>query len=86
MSVLNLAVLLSLLMVTFWLKQSGGICTLVLTPQNDGGKMDLTLDCSLCYFDGTFDVDGCDIYEVLSLDTCKESASHCRQLMYLTFT
>ena len=51
-----------------------GICTLVLTPQNDGVKIELTLDCSLCYFEGTFDVDGCDIYEVLGLDTCKKSA------------
>ena len=49
-----------------------GICILVLTPQNDGGKMDLTIDCSVCYFEDIFDVSGCDIYEVLGLDTCKK--------------
>ena len=52
------------------------MCTLVLTPQNDGGKMDLTLDCSVCIVEHTIDVDGCDIFEVLSLDTCKKSVGH----------
>ena len=62
-----------------------GICTLVLTPQNDGGKMDLTLDCSVCYFEDTFDVNGCDIYEVLGLDTRKKSTGHYKQLLCLIF-
>ena len=47
--------------------------------------MDLTLDCSICSFEDTLDVNGCDIYEVLGLDTCKKSDSQYRQLMYLTF-
>ena len=53
-----------------------GTCTIDLTPNNDAGKMDISLICPSCNLpETTLDIEDCDIYSDLNVNRGKETAT-----------